>query len=254
MVSNSAAETYQDLSLLCENAYYRFGGTGTNFRADGRDMLLHAILSQTLFRMTVADLVAVGRLAPARVAMLRVRSPVVEAGSWGAYKVGIVSHDHRNAVLAYAANTLAWMGRRVLVLVKEIEHAERLAALIPGAAQVDGRDNSVLRGVLTWLSEAPGRVVVGTSVIGEGVDVPAADALVYATGGRSRVKVPQDYFRVLTACPGKDQGIVVDIADMHHPELLEASVDRLAIYRSEGCFTSDVMDPDQFGAWLADLR
>jgi superfamily II DNA or RNA helicase len=92
--------------------------------------------------------------------------------------------------------------------------------------------------------------VIGTSVIGEGRDVPAADALVYFAGLKSRVKVTQDYYRVLTPSPGKTHGIIVDAADCHHGVLTNHAAERLMLYRSESAFAADVMEWGDFESWL----
>ena len=185
---------------------------------------------------------AVGRLVPAKIAMVRVHGPRIESGGYDLYRDGIVAHDQRNQTLTYAAKLLAHHGKRVLVLTKEVGHAHALAAEIPGAVAVDGTDNDNVDAQLQALAEGRVPVVVGTSVIGEGRDVPAADALVYAAGGKSRVKVTQDYFRVLTASPGKTVGIIVDAADAHSPKLSDHSAQRLQLYRSEPAFSANVVE------------
>jgi superfamily II DNA or RNA helicase len=196
-------------------------------------------------------MVALGRLVPAKIAMVRVMGAVTHVTGHDLYVDGVVDHAYRNGLIAVAANWLVHLGKRVLVLTKEIRHAEALAAAITGAVQVDGRDNSVLSGRLAQLHAGTIRCIVGTSVIGEGVDVPAADALVYAAGGRSPVKHKQDYFRVLTGgLTGKDHGIIVDFADIHHPQLEMASANRLGHYRAEAAFTSEVIDPSDLPTWL----
>lgn len=247
---HAAADTWQDISHAATEAYYRLGLTGTHYRADGKDLAMHAVLSRCVYRRSVTEMVDVGRLVPARVAMVRVDTMPLTVGGREAYGEGVVNCHARNKLIIDAANALSVKGRRVLVLTKEVRHAEVLAEGINGAVQVDGRDNSVVQGWLAQLQAGTIRCVVGTSVIGEGVDVPAADALIYAAGGRSRVKVVQDYFRVLTASAGKTHGIVIDFGDAHHPSLLDASAQRLALYRTQEAFTSEVIDATALAAWI----
>jgi len=201
-------------------------------------------------------MVANRRLVPARVAMIRV--PETEDLGWATghdvYPAAVVDHEGRNGILVEAIKGLLAVGKRTLVLTKEVRHAEALSARIPGSVQVDGQKSEIVERTLLDLQAGAVRCVVGTSVIGEGVDVPAADALVYAAAGRSRVKVVQDYFRVLTASPGKTRGIVIDAADQHHPSLLPSAACRLALYRSEEAFTSEVIDPGSVTAWIMENR
>ena len=47
-------------------------------------------------------------------------------------------------------------------------------------------------------------------MIGEGVDLPSADALVWARGEKAAVSLIQGYYRVCTKYEGKRYAIVVD--------------------------------------------
>ena len=248
---HAAATTWQAVSEQAVGAWWRFGLTGTHFRADGKDMEMAAVLGRSVFKRSVSEMVELERLVPAHIAMLRCLGPPADADNKTCYKIGVVEHEHRNAIVAYAASELQRRGFRVLVLVKQIGHGEELARLIPRSVQVDGRDNEAVDQRLAQLARGEIGVVIGTSVIGEGRDVPAADALVYAAGGKSRVKVKQDYFRVLTASPGKKVGIIVDVADLHHGKLFEHSVHRMMLYREEDCFESAVMNVESFDTFLS---
>jgi len=245
---HAAADIYLAVSKAAVNAFYRYGLTGTHFRADGRDMVMHGVLARSIFRREVGEMIGKGVLVPAKVAMLKI--PGWAPSGKEAYREGVVRHRGRNEALARATRLLAATGRRTLVLTKEIAHAKHLANMIPNSMQVDGQSEITVRQALDALEQRKISAVVGTSVIGEGVDVPAADALVYAAGGRSRVKVVQDFFRVLTASPGKREGIIVDGADGHSDTLVRQAAQRLAIYRSEPSFQADVIEPADLGTWL----
>lgn len=247
---HAAARTYREVSARCDAAYWRIGLTGTFFRADSAAMEMHGVLAHAIYHRTVGEMVDLGRLVPASIAMLRVGG----RGVGTSYGASVTDHAPRNQLAAWAAKWLAARGRRTLVLTKEIAHAEALGALIPGSVQVDGRDGSRVRKALDDLEARQVAAVVGTSVIGEGVDVPAADALVYAAAGRSRVKVVQDTFRVLTASPGKKRAVIVDFADEHCSRHIRQAAHRLAIYRSEPAHEAQVMDPADFPEWLSAME
>ena len=248
LVSNSAAATWRAVAGRCVGAWWRLGLTGTHFRADGRDMEMAGVLGRKLYSRTATDMVQLGRVVPAHVAMLRVGGPRVVGQGW--YRDGIVASDNRNRTLVWAANQLVAAGKRVLCLVKQVDHGQAIVAHIPGAVFVSGESGEKTDEALLRLGRREVTAVVGTSVIGEGRDVPAADALVYFAAGKSEVRHTQDYYRVLTASPGKRFGIVVDAADTHSDVLLGHSAERLQHYREEGCFTSTVMDWGAFPAWL----
>ncbi len=246
---HGAAKTWQTISQRAHGAYYRLGCTGTHYRADGSDLAMHSILSRAVYSRSVPEMVRLGRLVPARVCLVRLGKPLLLGSGDRVYRSGVTQHEDRNAIIVQAARELMARGRKVLVLTKEVGHAQDLAARLgAGCLQVDGGDNSQVSPALEALARGTISCVVGTSVIGEGVDVPAADALVYAAGGKSKVKIVQDYFRVLTQSEGKTHGIIVDFADEHHPSLLESAAQRLRLYRQ--CFRADVVDRRDLVTWL----
>lgn len=247
---HAAAKTWRE-AAAASGAYWRLGLTGTHYRSDGRDMEMAGVLGRAVYARSVGDMVKLGRLVPARIAMLRIGGTVHGSG-YDVYRDGVVEYAPRNAALADASNELVRRGRRVLVLVKEVEHAARLSSMIEGSVAVDGRDNDRVDAMLKALAAGTVKAVVGTSVIGEGRDVPAADALVYASGGKSKVRVVQDYFRALTASKGKTTAIVVDAADTQHEILTDHAAERLRHYRGEESFDATVIEPRSFPRWLGD--
>ena len=260
---HGAAVTVNMISAACSNAYWRLAITGTNYRADRLGLILRGVVGGVVYRCSPQSMMAAGWIAPAKVAVLRMRLP--RAGGFGgsdAYRVGIVGSAARNGMCAHAAAILAKdYGKRVIMLTKEIDHARDLASLVVRCgvghgkvAQVDGENNEAATNALKALASGRLSVVVGTGVIGEGRDVPAADALVYAAGGRSRVRVVQDAYRVLTANIGKRHGILVDFADTHHPNLEDASAARLGLYRGNGAFHADVIDATTLESWIASVE
>ena len=93
-------------------------------------------------------------------------------------------------------------------------------------------------------------MLIGTSLLGEGVDLPAADALVYARGESAEVSLIQNAYRVGTAVTGKGSAIIVDFADRHHRKLMLHSHERMNTYLDEPTFSVEVLQSSQqFGDW-----
>jgi superfamily II DNA or RNA helicase len=244
-VSNSAAETYQEINRQAENIYYRFGMTGTHERSDANtEILMNAVLSEIVGDVDIGYLVANGWLAPARVFLIPIEGPRVYATDPdGAYRFGIAKHELRNQWVAWAARTLAAAGRRVLVLVKWVdEHGVGLAEALPEATFVHGK--SEVEESIDAFNAGQIPILIGTSVLGEGRDLPAADGLVYAKGGKASVTVKQDVYRVLTAHALKTDGVVVDFADRHNPNTLRHSIARGRIYGSYPSFEVEMLPPE----------
>jgi superfamily II DNA or RNA helicase len=237
---HQASKTYRRLNDLAVNAYYRWGFTGTNFRSrDGEQVALEACLGRIVARHSVQEMVERRVLVPGRVEFWPMQPQRgYKSARWPAsYTNGIVECDPRNQLVALAADLLQRQGRRVLVLVHRIPHGKRLQALIPGSVFVESASAEAVGHALEDLNCGKRTCVIGSPVVGEGLDCPAADALIYAKGMMARVTHTQDMFRVLTACsdrPEKRDAVIIDFADRHNPQLLGHSVERLRTYRRNG--------------------
>jgi superfamily II DNA or RNA helicase len=133
-------------------------------------------------------------------------------------------------MICEAVGRLVQAGRRVLVLVREIEHGIALEGMLLGSKFVQAADGLEVRETVAKLDRGELRCVIGSPVVGEGLDCPAADALVYAKGGKARVTHTQDIFRVLTGYPGKREALIIDFCDRHNRTLLEHSIERMKNY------------------------
>jgi superfamily II DNA or RNA helicase len=268
---HAAAKTYRDLFESCSHVFHRYGMTGTFFRSGEDDLALRAYLSDTIFRITASELVDAGHLVRTKVAFLPVGSPKLrglpaQTFQSGHGKLGIQEHVDRNRMAAWAAAVLRLSGRKVLVLVGTKKQGRLLQDLISGLLpQGAGRFHEVeyvstevprprQKEVVEAFVEGPVGVLIGTSLLGEGVDLPSADALVYAKGERAEVTLIQNAYRVSTAAGGKRYAVIVDFADRHHRKLLEHSVERLAVYYREPTFSTEILDdPADLTRWLTSL-
>jgi superfamily II DNA or RNA helicase len=219
---------------------------------------MDALIANVVGKVTVSELVALDFLTPVDFVFVPITAPVLGPQSLpSAYRWGIERHHGRNTWAAWAAQALLAAGKRVIVLVDHIEHGITLAGMIPDAVFVRGADGKEVRDDDVFNNIADfnaGKIqcLVGTSVLGEGVDLPAADALVYAKGGSASVTVTQDVFRVLTKSEGKRRAIVVDFADRHQEALLNQSAKRAEIYAREDAFSVTTLDSaSDLPAWIA---
>ena len=103
----------------------------------------------------------------------------------------------------------------------------------------------------SYLADEEVKMLIGTSVLGEGVDLPISDALVYARGEKAEVSLLQNAYRVGTAVPGKTEALLVDFADRHSAKLLRHSEERLRTYYGEETFNVTVLDDiSQLEGWV----
>lgn len=229
---HSAAETYHKINELADHIYYRYCFTGTHFRTGEDRLAMEAICSQVIHSVGIPELVEGGHLAPPRVVFAPVRAMGLASGNWKkVYRECIVKSEVRNAKVAYITQQLINMGIPTIVLVRWVAHARELLELIPAAEMVKGGESALTSRTIERFKSGALACIIGTTVIGEGVDLPQAGALVYASSGGAGVQMMQSYFRPLTAQAGKQIGYIYDFMDLHHSRLLSWSRDRASLAR-----------------------
>lgn len=257
---------------------YRKGMTGTFFRSSGDDLAMHAFLSRSLFSITSKELEERGYLVPCYSVFVPITGPKVRRprghpntfnGPGGHGTLGLAKHGHRNDVVASAAKHLSNLGRTVLILVwtkqQGYEVLNRLEPMFPGASPSQrvkpvefvstDRPKLKIREILdSFRGGGNCRVLVGTSMVSEGTDLPPADALVYAAGGKASVSLTQSWYRVITKTDEKQYAVIVDFYDMHHRKLWEHSHQRWGIMQGDAIFRmSYAPDLHHFERWCANL-
>lgn len=261
----------RELHKLFPHVFHWFGYSGTYFRSAGDDMSLEAFLGNVVSRISSADLLQRGRLVPTRVAFVPVQGPRIRRGL-DPRRDGLFLHEHRNGLVAASALHLVQRGHRVLVMVGLKEQGRRVADLLnhhgPGGKRgswkfaeflfagrggVAGADRRFRRGLTSAFLDGTGpAVLIGTSLIGEGVDLPDASALIWARGQSAAVSYLQGIYRVCTASEGKKEALVVDFMDSHDWKLKEASEERRKIAESDPVFqVTTLADAQELGPWVA---
>lgn len=225
---HAAAETYHKINLLAENIYYRLCFTGTYWRTGEDRLALEAVCSRVLYRITLHDLVP-EYLVPPFIYFVPFRTEVIKAKDWReAYVKGIMECEERNILIRDIAIKLANENIPTIVLVKRRDHADLFGEMIPDSVVAKGGEGVLTSRTITKFLGGEFLTLVGTTVLGEGVDLPNAAALIYASGGSDSVQMMQAYFRPFTAYPGKEWGRVYDFQDGHHATLQRNAKERVA--------------------------
>lgn len=228
---HQGADTYLEVNLKhLKNTYYRFGFTATNFRAGGDDMALEAVLSETLYEYPSHQAIADGYLVKPEFKIIENYNNVNSNNYQRVYKEGVVFNKDRNNLIVGTFNSLS-KKHSTLILVKQVEHGELLKELIPTAKFIHGQlKDSVRDKIMEDFRKGKERLIIGTSILGEGVDLPIADVLIMANGGKSPIQVMQNVGRVLRIHPGKEKAIIYDFADIGAPWLEDHAKERQKIY------------------------
>jgi len=215
----SAAEQMHEIGLAID-AEYRIGLSATPWRrVSGAELKIEGAVGGVAAEATAEELIDAGYLAEPRFGTIEHDGPSPIRGSeyHEAYERCIEESDARNDAIADEAARLASGGYTTLVNVDRVDQGDALAEQIrelgAEARFLCGSDPTSRREeVLDGLAGDKVDVLVST-LVKEGVDIPALDAVVLAHGGRSDISTLQVIGRALRPQGGKDHAMIVDVAD-----------------------------------------
>ena len=213
----SAADTMHEIGMSLD-ADYRIGLSATPWRRiSGAEMKIEGAVGGTAYEIGAEELIERGYLAEPEFEVLTHGGPMPERGEeyHEAYARCIEGSDERNAAIAREAGRLADEGRRVLVNVDRVDQGAGLAGRIgDGAAFLSGSDPTSRREEVLGDFESGGGVsVLVSTLIKEGVDIPAMDAVILAHAGRSDISTLQVIGRALRPDDGADGAVICDVRD-----------------------------------------
>ena len=266
LVSNChhiSSDTVQLISNNCVNAFYRVAVSATPYRDDGTDILIEAASGKVQYRYTCTRAINDGYLAkpiiyivnykqkrlPKMVTKTKIdkitgaaKEETKKLTYKDAYDEIITNNRERNMLIEDLIRKQYVQGKTVLCLVRYIEHGHNLLNLLKDLGKdvryVNGElDSKLLMQTLDDLDKKKVRVVIGTSVFNEGVDVKHLDCVINATAGDSSVNAMQIVGRALRKVPGKEQVEIFDIADYGVRWFTNHSANRKKMYHTEPGFT-----------------
>lgn len=256
---HAVASTYQEVLGNLPNARQRIGLSGS---IDQKDTIKWTILKGTfsdkLFKVTNKEMIDKGVSAKPLISFVPVMQPdnleeeVEKQLPVGipdkeipltryriAYDLGVKNSVYRNQLIATLANELSKRGDGgILIVVNTIEHGE----LIQKDLEAKGNSSYFLQGSVTSINRhvmlsdvESGKqdILIGTSVIDEGIDLPNLKYLIYASAGSSLRVVLQRVGRVLRTSKTKKSTLIFDLVDRTHPLLFKQAQKRYEIYRQQ---------------------
>lgn len=245
----AAAQSIRLILRESKDAVYRLGFTATPWRTSGDDILLEAAFGPRICDITASELIEKGYLAQPKIIFRDVpKYHEFVDKKWGDVKKKYINHnDVRDGILINNAVKLLEMGRRPLMLFREISHGDRLMEKMPvdiRARLVNGRMRTADRGKIRDDYRAGLiDILVASTIYDQGVDIKELDALIPCAGGKSTAKALQRVGRVIRTNPesNKKDAFIVDTFDQTH-FMKEHSLMRYDIYKSEPAFAVKVGD------------
>lgn len=242
------SETWYDVATNCP-AVMRFALTATPLdRSDGADMRLKAATGDIIVDIPNKELVKRGVVARANIVFDSVTEPILPKNYTyaAAYKEGVVENKQALSKIVEWAKVFNEAGLSTLILVEHIAHGNAIdqalwqEAFIPHQF-IHGKEDTETRvEALRAFGNREFPVLISSTVLDEGVDCPAIDALILAGSRKSRIKTMQRLGRGLR---GKKL-IAVEFINFCHKYLTSHSNERYEDYRKEECFPLHASGPN----------
>jgi superfamily II DNA or RNA helicase len=235
-----ACDSIQAIFKAGKGCRYMFGMSGTDWRDDGADLLLESICGQRIYNMPTSKLIEMGYLVPAHISLVSI--PRIEEDlpkNWKiVYSKYVTDNEVRSQIIADSARVLVGMKRKVLILIRYIQHGKKLVDMLSDLpicfinGKVDGQTRASIK---KRFEDGKIDCLIASSVFDIGIDIPSLDALIMAGGGKSTVRTLQRIGRVIRSFPGKKDAIVMDTID-HARYLDKHSSTRIYLYKTEPGF------------------
>jgi superfamily II DNA or RNA helicase len=253
----ASGNSYYDILSHCKNAHYRLALTATPFmKASGEDnMRLMAVSGPIGIRVSEKQLIDAGILAKPYFKYVELAEKPAELRRrtrWpNCYTIGITKNPCRNAAILKEAHRAASYGLPVMILVQRKDHGKLLEKAllenkIPTAFIFGDSDQAARKKALGQLASGEIKVLIGSTILDVGVDVPAIGMVILAGAGKAEVQLRQRIGRGLRAKKsGPNVALIVDFADEGNEHLAKHAAQRRQIIEDTPGFSENILPPGQ---------
>lgn len=210
--------------------------SATPYRNDGTDLKMIGVIGDMIYHYPLAQAVRDGWICrPVFFFYPIENNEVIHCQNFmEEYKAYIVNNDSRNALIVKLAKSLAKNKRQTLILVKEIEHGQRLNEMIEGSVFIQGEQSKKglikNKKILADFQNCVFQTLIATSVVGEGTDTKSADTIINAGGMKAKSDIIQKVGRALRIMEGKPYALIIDFLDNNTKHLSNHSIERMKHY------------------------
>ena len=234
------------------NAHYRLALTATPFMKDSEEanMRLMAVTGTIGIKVSEKDLIDRGILAKPFFKIVPSKKPenVIRGTAWqAAYERGIMNNVGRNMQIVAEIAEARRYGLTAIILVQRTKHGEVLNKLLETVGVkvefIQGENDQTARqAALNRLGRSEIDVLIGTSILDVGVDVPSVGMVILAGGGKAEVAQRQRIGRGLRAKKlGPNVCYIVDFDDLWNNHTAGHSRERRRIIESTPGFAENIV-------------
>lgn len=229
---HTPANTFYDIAKGLASVGKIFGLTATDYRSDGKDILITGGCGSVIARKDIKWGVENGWLADPYFIVREVKTGGrdFKDDKLKSYKEHVLNNTIMKSRIETDARSMMAAGKSVLILVDEIAHGEELSKNlgIPFAKGEDKNSQTYVDNLNKGLISG----LVGTSgKVGEGTDTKNVDVLVLADFTASKGPVIQAVGRALRKQGTKTKALILDYVPMGSTMLSRHANNRIAFYQ-----------------------
>ena len=254
---------FYNVMAACKNANYRLALTATPFMKDDEEANMQLLAACGPIAMTVSEELLIDRGILAKpffkfIKLDEAHKPkgLFRSTPWQkAYSEGIVNNEHRNKLLCAEVLRGKMYGLNALILVQYKAHGDVLKNMLTAAGMrcefIDGDSTQKVRqSCLNRLASGDLDVLVGSTILDVGVDVPSIGMIVLAGGGKAEVSLRQRIGRGLREKKGgrPNVALIVDVYDEFNNHLKGHSAERQAIIKGTPGFGCNIVNDFNYPA------
>ena len=240
-VHHASSDTWYKVFMTLENAYYRFGLTGTiDTKEEINVRKLFGCTGKVISRVSNDYLIEQGHSAKPTINMLKIDARVIQDVNYAdARDKGIINNIQRNRIFVNKIIERAKFEKQCLIIVNETKHGEIIEDMLKNSGFTvkfthGDRTDKFRAECLRELKSGSLQILIATTILDEGVDVSGINCLFLMSGGKSMRQVLQRVGRGLRKKSDGSGVEVYDALDYHNSYLVEHTLERYNTYKKEG--------------------
>jgi superfamily II DNA or RNA helicase len=235
-IHHSGSKSYTNILSDLDHVFYRFGFTGTFLRNDSKTMDMHGFLSEKLYSYPAYKATIEGFLTPVQFHIHQLpgkSSKKYQTEYSNNYGDNEPFLEEISKIIFNAAST-----EQILILV---DRKATVGSVIHDYLNSQGIDSTYVSGdhskdiiseAIAEFNEKHIRILIASTVLGEGIDLFSTDRLILARGGKSEIAIVQAIGRAVRLAEGKKKALVHDFNFYGTNFLAKHSKIRESIYQN----------------------
>jgi superfamily II DNA or RNA helicase len=227
-----------------DHVYYRFSFSGTFMRNDSKTLDMWGFASTVLYRYPASKATKDGFLTPLKTIVHDVRG--FKGGTYQSeYTKNYCNNPELLLKIKEILEDFVTKNDQLLILVGRKDGTGKVIydfidKLGYSAVYIDGdSDRALVKESLSAFNNKKIQILIGSSIIGEGIDIRSTDHLIMAQGGKSEIAVTQAVGRAVRLYPGKEVAFLHDFKFLNTKYLEKHLNSRLDIYAKN--FDSEII-------------